>query len=494
MDFTVNEVEKILKTLPIGYYIKRNVEVKLDETSGFSYYDPMNDKICISFSQLSKALSSLKDSSHLENDIRTMLYHEVSHAFITPKNLKMNKQMNIIEDERIESVLRHFYRGVNFREFVRRVNDFHGQKPADADEAFYQLVRFRIGERKWLEKLHDLINKYSSIHKSSYPYDYQYEVDDFYNEFIKEYKEKEKEKKEEEKSKDSESYSNEFSNDNNGSNDENESDESDEPKNEQMTTESIDVKESDFDNEDIIDEYNSKLTEEIVKTINKFNDATLVDSINQILSRISSTTKRNGSSINSYSGQFDIRSTIRDDYKFFVQQNRLGHVKAHSKVKLNLFIDRSGSFHRSETKVNQLLFALTQFEKKNPNFEFDLVTCGMSNRLEEKSNRTLVANGGNRLEKNIFDIFKKLQDKQSMVYNIVLFDGDAFTDFYRMDEKIEAYKNFGAFNTSNTTIISDFDNESNIKRYCGSAKQIFTRNYAGELIDNVLKTLNIMCR
>ena len=59
MKITFNEIEKILKTLPIGYYLKRNVDVTLDPDTECSYYDPMNDTIRISFKQLEGTFESI---------------------------------------------------------------------------------------------------------------------------------------------------------------------------------------------------------------------------------------------------------------------------------------------------------------------------------------------------------------------------------------------------------------------------------------------------
>ena len=182
MRLTTHEIEKILNTLPIGYYVKREVKVKLDENAPCSYYDPMHDSICISSSQLNNALDNLKNSENVEDDIRTILYHEVSHAFITPKCMKVTRERNIFEDERIESVLRKYYRRVNFREFVKRINNFHGEQPKSADDAYYQLVRYRVGNPEWLEKLHQLILKWSNIGRLSDWY-YCLDIDDFYRSF-----------------------------------------------------------------------------------------------------------------------------------------------------------------------------------------------------------------------------------------------------------------------------------------------------------------------
>lgn len=120
-------------------------------------------------------------------------------------------------------------------------------------------------------------------------------------------------------------------------------------------------------------------------------------------------TKSNASAINTYSGVFDPRSVIRDDYKWFVQQNRQGNVKQFSKIKLNLFIDNSGSFHSNETIVNQLLFALKKLEQQEPNFTFDLITMNTRFELKKKNKRELHCGGGNDIPAYSEGIIKKVR-------------------------------------------------------------------------------------
>ena len=187
MKITFNEIEKILKTLPIGYYLKRNVDVTLDPDTECSYYVPMDDTIRISFKQLAGAFESIEKTKNVEKIVRGMLYHEVSHAFITPKNLRMTSWMNTFEDERIESVLRHYYLNTNFRELVKLVNNFKGEKPTNANQAFYQLVRYRVGDKDWLKRLHELIQKYRTLNRRSEyreVWEYEDDVRNFYENFI----------------------------------------------------------------------------------------------------------------------------------------------------------------------------------------------------------------------------------------------------------------------------------------------------------------------
>lgn len=511
MKITFNEIEKILKTLPIGYYLKRNVDVTLDPDTECSYYVPMDDTIRISFKQLEGAFESIEKTKNVEKIVRGMLYHEVSHAFITPKELRMTSWMNTFEDERIESVLRHYYLNTNFRELVKLVNNFKGEKPANAEQAFYQLVRYRIGDKDWLERLHELIQKYRTLNRRTEDcevWKYEYDVRDFYKNFIMWYKMNHPELDETkiqpevpsssscESDESSESEPSESATESDESEDESDeetdetTDESDEENDEAGNLESDESDEKSESDESLSSkEINNVMSD----ALNELVDKEMIESVQQILQRISKSTSKNGSAINTYSGVFDPRSVVRDDYKYFVQQNRIGHIKAFSKVHLNLFIDRSGSFRRSQDTVNKLLYSLRLFENSNPNFTFDLVTCGMGERLETKKDRIMECCGGNKLDHDVFDLFKKLQFAGQTNYNIVLFDGDAFSDCdYR--EIVEARKNFGAFNASNVTIISDYDNKDAIETYACSAKKIFTYDYADELCKNVMNALQMLTR
>lgn len=507
MKITFNEIEKILKTLPIGYYLKRNVDVTLDPDTECSYYAPMDDTIRISFKQLEGTFESIEKTKNVEEIVRGMLYHEVSHAFITPKNLRMTSWMNIFEDERIESVLRHYYLNTNFRELVKLVNNFKGEKPANAKQAFYQLVRYRIGDKDWLERLHELIQKHKTLNRRSEGYelyDYETDVRNFYEDFMTWYKMNHPELDEtetqpevpsasscesDESSESTSSAATTESDEPDDENDETTDDESDEENDEAENLESDESDESESDESLSSKEIDNMMSD----ALNELVDKEMINSVQQILQRISKSTSKNGSAINAYSGVFDPRSVVRDDYKYFVQQNRIGHIKAFSKVHLNLFIDRSGSFRSSQDTVNKLLYSLRLFENSNPNFTFDLVTCGMGERLETKKDRIMECRGGNKLDHDAFDLFKKLQLAGQTNYNIVLFDGDAFSDF-DYHERANARKNFGAFNASNVTIISDYDNKAAIEQYACSAKKIFTHDYANELCKNVMNALQMLTR
>lgn len=491
MEISKAQVEKILKTLPIGYYIKRDVKTSLGDDK-CSYYNIMNDEIVISFEQLQETLKNVNDVENIENYIRCMLYHETSHAFLTPKELKINDINNIVEDERIETILRHYYHGVDFRKFVKLVNNYQGEAPNSAKSLFYQIVRYRVGPKELLDDFKTMLDNYLYLGVSNGTWCYENDIQRFYNKV--------------------ETYFNQFENklnraynqmqNGNNSNDKNENDNSNDNTQQSgnMLGENIntnvgsEAQELEITNQEqlVNDQYDGQVADEKVQQfIKKYDSIDVERDINQILSMYRATTKQNGSAINAYSGRFDPRSVVRSDYKFFIQQNRLGHVKAFSKLHLNLFIDCSGSFSGNDLTVNKMLKALTRIEKQNPNFEFDLISCGFGQKLRDKNDRIQKSQGGTGLTDTIFKTFRDLQKPDANNFNIVMYDGDMFEGYYK--HKYEHIKNVTAFDTSNTVIIADNENEYCLKKLA-KAKVVITRRYVDELYKNVIAALHQMIR
>ena len=73
-----------------------------------------------------------------------------------------------------------------------------------------------------------------------------------------------------------------------------------------------------------------------------------------------------------------------------------------------------------------------------------------------------------------------------IAYRVSEADGDAFSDVSYDDR--ESYEvNFSAFNHSNCIIISDYDNEKVILKYCKKAHVTITRKYTDELLSTHYK-------
>ena len=517
MTFEKRYLEQIAKTLPIGFYLKRGLTVKIDENADCSYFNPMNEEICISVKQLNNVATQYDESISdfdIENDVRCMLYHEVSHALLTPKTLRMSDIINIFEDERIETLCKTYYNGVDFKSFAKRINHFENQLPTSAKDYFYQIVRFRVGKQELINKAIELIVKYAKLNhfsgdnwKTGYEVSqYRNNVYDFYREVEKDWEEQLEQQLEETQTSQEENQEDD--------NDSQTSEEMTSQTSEEMTSQTSEEKDDEqeesqnIESDEIGQSSKEQLEQQLEETLNevikdslthaidalgKYVDLSLQQEVEKIILQHKKTSSANSSAINAYSGIFDARSAARKDCKMFVQQNREGHVKRFAKLHLNLFIDVSGSFKDSEDEVNKLLYALTKLEQKTSSFSFDLVTCAYGEELKKKNERQIKCGGGNWLDDKIFGIFKSLQHHDSENINIVLFDGDAFSDVYGKREQSE-FKNFGAFNLKNCCIISDYDNEQAIKSNAQNAKLIFTRNYVNELRKNVLQTLQTMLR
>ena len=468
---TYEKVDSILQTLPVGYYIGRKLNVKLGNAET-SFFNVMNNELVISYQQVAKL------ENPTEEDIRCLLYHETSHALLTPKNLEMTDIHNIFEDERIETICKNFYLGVNFKNFVKKVNNFDESTPViDARQYFYRVVRFRVGEKQFLDRVNRLIKKYAFLNRSSCwinVNNYANEIDNFYNDIKTWFKSHHKEKEEEKKEEISKLGDNS-----------------------KETIEQSSISEETNENINTDKELDETLKTSLENSIQALNnefknleDTNLQNTFRQILLNKQNIAKMNGSAINAYSGVFDCRSVARNDYKYFVRQNRAGNVRRFSKVKLNLFVDTSGSFRNSQDVVNKMLYNLVLLEKQTTDFEFDVISMSRSEKLLTKNERQIRAYGGNQLDEKIFSIFKQVQDKNAININIIMFDGDAFSDYYSFRERKNAYKNMAAFNYSNCIIISDTSNEEQINQYCESAKKIIVnRNYAQLLIQNIISNL-----
>ena len=502
MEISYLQVKKIFDTLPVGYYIGRDVQRELSNDNKESFYDPMNDKICISYSFIKEGLKET-DEKNIENDVRTLLYHEVSHAFLTPKylmsrfserfprseySISSNIVINIFEDERIERIFDNFFLGVDFDEYCKRVNHWTGiSKAKNIEEAWYDFIRFRTTIKACehlLPTIDYIIEKHSLLNANMYRFDvsvtdYCRDVINLFRDFYREWNKDSKKSKSNSKAStdktDSTSSSISFS-DSSVSLDLDIKSENIKPgKSEEKKKESVISK--------------SALKDIINNVTTPYIDDKMIETFKQIFNKNSKITKRNSSAINTYSGMFDTRSVVRDDYKFFLQSNRIGHQKAYSKMKLNLFIDRSGSFGSSVNTVNKIIYALQKVEKLNPNFEFDVVTIGMDEQLLPKNNRTFSAHGGNAITPKMTSIYNSLQSTQHEVINILLFDGECYTDC-----AFENCRYLGCFNNKKSVIISENSNKRAFDKYIPGVKVKYCTNFTDELYKSIITSLQIMMR
>ena len=495
MDITFARCEQILDTLPIGYYTGRRIGVSLEDDIPTSYYCPADDTITISYPIIKEGMSKITETDDIEGVVRSMMYHEVSHAILTPERMEVRNEMkdavNIFEDERIETLLRNYYHGVNFR---KQVYDLNGgiHEPKDATGAFYNAVRFGIAPKKYLDRINNIISRHSSLNRNADYYQcssYTYDVYDLYRDIAREYK------------MNPEAFSPENSD---------EGEDRGEYKQQQMgkATESEEtnegeqqkmaaiIRDSVHDVEHTLEEIKDIITAglDIKSRLNQGQVQDLRNLEKTVETIISNFNKKNtgGSGINTYSGVFNPRAIARGDYRYFERSSNIQGNNKFGTCHLNLFVDCSGSFYRSEDLINGILEVLSAIERKNRNFTIDVIFCGMGAYIcKTKHERRIKCDGGNDLPSDMKQIFLAMQKQNTCNYNIVLFDGDAFSDYHGSNRKQHCQEVFGAFDYKQTTLITDSDNVEYMGSGFTNAKVVVTDCYTEELIKHITKALTI---
>ncbi len=517
MNITKETAQSILQTLPIGYYLKRNVEVELSETANTSYIDLQTERITIAMNNFHKAHKSVASDEQLEETVRAILYHELSHALLTPKKLNVTNIMNIFEDERIETLLKNFYINVDFKQNISKIVNINTLSDMEPMNLFFKIVRFRQGPKHLVDRVSAIIKKRMNINSETTAelWRYEYDVERLYKD-VKHYAEQLKRehieklkrehdtqlKKDEDKH-ETNKQSEEQTDKSNETEDEVEKvlvNHNGETKDKELSDIETDSEiYTETDENELSEKELDELTDKLISTLNKSMDNSetkqYIKELTPIIKQARTQQSNTDSAINAYSGVFDPRAVMNNDYRYFVQKNRTGHLKQFSKIRLNLYIDRSGSFCYSQDTVNAFLNALSKLEKEITDFEFNVVTIGEGEIVHDKNNRQIECDGGNALTTEIFEIMKHLTCTDCTLYNIVLFDGYAFShDVPYAIRKMSSVSNFKVFNSSNTYIISDYNNERVISKYAPLAKTTFTKNYAKDFKQQILNILQNVFR
>lgn len=496
MQVSFNQVKAITDTLPIGLYASRRIDTVLKDKEECSYYNPETDNIVISYEQLTSGFKNLKPTDNIETIVRSMFYHEVSHAILTPKALPNPDFINIFEDERIETVLNGYYYGTDFDQCKKAVCDYDPNHiPQNTLDAFFYLVRFRqCSDNTYLKRVADIISKYATLHRCSEFWsnprhnrvgycDYYNEVDRLYRDFTNDCQAQgipkmlgnmggqgqpqQTQGKGQEKGEVDPNA--EIGNNMVKGKDENQKNTTPQPP--ILSSEQIQELFAESLNQEFNGEFHTALSI-LFENFRKKNSK--------------------GSCLQGYSGVINPRLADRADYRFFERSTASRGNNQFGTFHLNLFIDISGSYEGNTTPTNQIIKSLCLLEKKNPNFTFDVITTNTYSQVLPKGKRFIECGGGTYLGTVIEDIYRKQQKPQTYNYNIVLFDGDAYCSRPSGRNNRE-YNNrgqgFATFANSNCTIISDTDNKTYIERYAPNTRTIYTNNYPTELFDNILKVM-----
>ena len=491
MEMTFAQCETILKTLPIGYYAGRRISTTLDAKEETSFYSPMEDKIVVSYPIIALRAAQMADTTDPEEAVRTMLYHEVSHAILTPQQLRPDEAINCFEDERIETLLQDYYMGVDFK---KQLYDIYGGKiptPHDGMSAFYNAVRFRCAPKPILKDIESMIKKYKTVNRTTDYYsccDYAREIKDLYKKITKEYH-KDPSQFKPDKGTEKDDKSQQGNSESRQGNSKPQQGTKDKAQQGKPKSAKGGCAFSEEEMKDIAAKALSQTTGLSGEQAQQLNDFTKTAEM-----IISNFNKKNngGSGINAYSGVFNPRSVARNDYRYFDRAMTTQGNNKFGTCHLNLFIDCSGSMHWNEKIVNGMLASLSEIESKNRNFSISV--SFINDKYHDCTTvreRNFRARGGNQIPKDMKSRFLKRQLPNTCNYNIVLFDGDCFTDDW---DSSDAQKRalFGAFDYKQTTLITDPENKAYLPEGgFRSTKVVVTENYADELLNHVIKALAI---
>ena len=486
MKLSQTQFESILETLPIGYYFGRNAPVEVTDKDT-SYCDLDSETIYVSYPAISQSLAPVKEYDP-EAQIRAHVYHELSHLILTPKidprdvhtdlpRGVVRDVLNIFEDERIETILRTYYYGVNFWESTLLENPIPSDIPADPVHRFFLAVRLHRYPGEEVKRVaEEIIRKWYRLHAgvrvTQGPTEYFQDVIDFY---CKYFLDPSKNSENSEDSKQDDSLQNSGRPEQANSS-------------EQSPTESSSIS-------DIEPTATAEIIESLVKAaasavlVNP-KMAKIKDRVKRIIQTAMNKRANQAASRTGYSGRIDPRLVGDRNYRWFIKGNGDGKTR-YSKIKINLFIDSSGSFHSSQNEINAVLAALRELKEELPDFMFDAITMNEKNDLLPKTEKSVHCKGCNNLSPEIFALYKQVQHPQARVANIAVFDGNAWSDIIHSAQK-DSFKNMGVFNHPNCIIVSDTcrENATAIRTFAPQAKSILiSKDYSSVFINEVLGAL-----
>ena len=516
--------EDILKTLPIGYYLGHPVACRLDPEGEDTFINMDTESVTISYPTIATALENIKVPVEPESVIRGLLYHEISHALLTPARLftcytprvieaslnatgcskerarylaaNVRKIMNIFEDERIETLCRDYYMNVDFKKNLFLINDVTPKEAAtspDPMDRFFAGVRFREASPELLDEVKTAIRKTANLcHGSSYTTcsNYVLQILGLFNKFIK----------------DSDDLSNKGNSDNefgaktgakSDSKSESDNTESDgKPKSGNAATETKPA----LTQEEIdkLAEAANKATagegagHDTLKTTFKVlstntDIAPIENRLERIINAATNKNKSRSTASFAYAGRIDPRATQSKDYRWFAKKTPNGSNRRFDKIHFNLFCDNSGSFGESRSKMNALLLALRKYAEKNQDFSVSVIHCAQGMEVRGDNDWPLTCNHGSDLYNDTKKIVDGLQVPNATVVNVVVFDG--YMSPPSRDRAEDVYK---AFNKPNFIVVSDISNKKLFK-YAPSARVTYvTDDYADTFTDVIFKQLEAL--
>ena len=525
MNVSLGYCKDVLKTLPVGYYLGHPVATRLDPTGDSTYIELDCERITVSFSNIVNACKNAPDGYDRETVIRSLFYHEISHAIMTPskimdflsyqhfrdsilrkftvkvpsssrKNAKLipnqfaippenmayimshlRDLVNIFEDERIETILCSYYMNVDFRRLVVLLNgDPKAIYDRDPMGRFFAIVRYRHGDPALVDKVQSLIKTYRGLYNESDAYtcgNYVCNIVWLMHQVMQTMSGQSAQSKSQ--SNNQQQSDNDTTQQTPGQSAQDEQQPLSDEKIEQI------VKTSEQFKQDFEGVSNTLTIKSLFQKRSTNPKAAAVEAkVNKILMSALNKQKNLSGGSHGYAGRIDPRAVANRDYKWFAKKNQGSAVKRFNKVRFNLFVDSSGSFCSSQAAINALICALKKIESDNRDFSVRVVHCGAGTQLTQPDDPYVECENNSFLDADTKAKYDSLQTPNATNVNIVVFDG-------RMKGKdgstAEAY---GAFNHPNCVIVSDEDNEQFINDYAPQAKSVIVSDHYADVFTDIV--------
>ena len=500
MQITYNQVKKILDTLPIGYYLGHSIPpVKLSKESDSTYINQITEEITVSFQNVQTMLQNAPDDIDVESVVRGLLYHEVSHAVLTPaiqftgagleldgyvfsfvfydvtsayeKKFKRllcfrdcKDLFNIVEDERIETLLKDYYLNVDFRKNVVLLNGITDPEKelenADFLKRFFLVCRYHVGTQEELSLLKKVISNSKKLTNKSNASELKYYFENIDNLAV--------------------AVLNNVKIPSNQENQNQQSFDNKKPKDGQQNATPSPVEISDLfkDTPDMRKEA-GKIKDVLKKITTNQEAASCADRLNRIITAAMNKRKMRSGAHTAYAGNIDPRLCANKDYRWFTKKSTTGNGKRFDKININLFCDNSGSFYSDEDNLNGLIVTLLKLAEQNKDLTVTTTHINKSIRRGTKEDMFVHCKGGTELNDSIKTIYPSLQKPNATNWNVVVFDGYCSKP-----------ENFAVFNHPNVIMVVDGSNRTTINTYCPQTRsKIITGDYAKEFEQTVLSLL-----
>lgn len=501
MQVTYNQVKKILDTLPIGYYLGHSIPpVKLSKESDSTYINQITEEITVSFQNVQTMLQNAPDDIDVESVVRGLLYHEVSHAVLTPVmtfkedvdipyvsydnsthelftilkrdyykkfNCKIpltipKDIINIVEDERIETLLKDYYLNVDFRKNVVLLNGITDPEKelenADLFKRLFLVCRYHVGTQAELNSLTNSILYGKNITNQTREGKIRCYLDDiesFAITVLNNVKVPTQQDSQQQP-------------DNKGTKDDQQTD----------TPSPFEINDLFKDNPDMKRDP-GEIRDELKKASTNQEAANCADRLNRIITAAMNKRKMRSGAHTSYAGNIDPRLCANNDYRWFTKKSTTGNGKRFDKININLFCDNSGSFYSDEDNLNGLIVTLLKLAEQNRDLTVTTTHINKSIRRGTKEDMFVHCKGGTELDDSIKTIYPSLQKPNATNWNVVVFDGYC-----------NKPENFSVFNHPNVIMVVDNSNRPTIETYCPQTRsKIITGDYAKEFEQTVLSLL-----